>query len=138
MTDVLSALGPDDMPVCLHTQPSSYRAIKLYTDFGFKFITDPAVGARVNDLERALPALKQVMPAQAYAALGFARAPKALLDAAAGEQLAALVRAGIGCKLRQRRGANGEAEFTLYVDRADLDVARAAVADLSALSAKYL
>ena len=56
--------------------------------------------------------------------------------------LAALVRAGIGCKLRQRRGANGEAEFTLYVDRADLDaalaIARAAVADLSALSAKYL
>ena len=41
-------------------------------------------------------------------------------------------------KLRQRRGANGEAEFTLYVDRADLDAARAAVADLSALSAKYL
>ncbi len=52
--------------------------------------------------------------------------------------LAALVRAGIGCKLRQRRGANGEAEFTLYVNRADLDAARAAVADLSALSAKYL
>ena len=49
--------------------------------------------------------------------------------------LAALVRAGIGCKLRQRRG---EAEFTLYVNRADLDAARAAVADLSALFAKYL
>ena len=59
-------------------------------------------------------------------------------SASAIKLLAALVRAGIGCRLRQRRGANGEAEFTLYVDRADLDAARAAVADLSALSAKYL
>ncbi len=54
------------------------------------------------------------------------------------QMLAALVRAGIDCRLRQRRGASGEPEFALYVARADLDAARAAVADLSAISAKYL
>lgn len=86
LTDVLGALEDQDMPVCLHTQPSSYRAIKLYTDFGFRFVTDPAVGARTNDLERALPALRRVMPAAAFETLGFTRAPQALLDAAAGEQ----------------------------------------------------
>lgn len=83
---VLGALGPDDMPVCLHTQPGSYRAIKLYSDFGFRFITDPAVGARANDLERALEALRRAMPARAFEALGFERAPQALLDAARGER----------------------------------------------------
>lgn len=86
LTDVLGGLGPDELPVCLHTQPSSYRAIKLYTDFGFRFITDAAVGARANDLEAALPALRRAMPAAAFEALGFARAPRALLEAAAGER----------------------------------------------------
>ncbi|MBR6790216.1 MAG: GNAT family N-acetyltransferase [Oscillospiraceae bacterium] len=69
--------------VCLHTQPGSFRAIKLYTDFGFAFITDEAVGPRHNDLQESLPYLKKAMPAETYEALRFEPAPAELLAAAA-------------------------------------------------------
>ena len=39
-----------DYPVYLHTQPTSARAIKLYSDFGFKLLTDPIIGYRKNEL----------------------------------------------------------------------------------------
>lgn len=86
LSHVLAATVPEDLPICLHTQPSSFRAIKLYTDFGFKFITNAAVGARQNDLGMALPVLREVMPRAAFNAIGFACAPQALLDAAEGEE----------------------------------------------------
>ena len=51
-----------DYPVYLHTQPTSARAIKLYSDFGFKLLTDPVIGHRQNDLIESLPYLKKVLP----------------------------------------------------------------------------
>ena len=74
----------EDAPetICLHTQPGSFRAIKLYTDFGFAFITDEKVGCRENQLAESLPYLKEAMLPEAYAALRFEKAPEALLEAA--------------------------------------------------------
>lgn len=79
---VLSALPADGYPVFLHTHPSSYRAIKLYSDFGFRFLTDPRVGGRRNDLAECLPILKEYMPEAAFAALKTIAAPRFFLDAA--------------------------------------------------------
>lgn len=69
--------------VYLHTQPESYRAIKLYTDFGFSLLTDPAVGSRENHLTDVLPVLSRVMTPSSYGALRFAQCPKGFLEAAA-------------------------------------------------------
>ncbi|MEL6850127.1 MAG: GNAT family N-acetyltransferase, partial [Bacteroidota bacterium] len=38
---VLKDLSDADFPVYLHTQPGSFRAIKLYADFGFQVLQDP-------------------------------------------------------------------------------------------------
>lgn len=83
LSAVLAPLGEEDLPVCLHTQPGSFRAIKLYSDFGFRLLTDPAIGSRRNDLEESLPFLQEVMPPEAFRRLQFAEAPPVLLQAAA-------------------------------------------------------
>ena len=83
LTRLLMPLAPEEYPVYLHTQPSSYRAIKLYTDFGFALLTDARIGPRENHLAQSLPVLRQAMPPAAYAKLAFAQAPEALLAAAA-------------------------------------------------------
>jgi len=82
LSHVLSQLPPDGYPVFLHTHPSSYRAIKLYADFGFRFVTAPRVGRRPNDLMECLPILREVMPEAAFSRLGTIEAPQFFLDAA--------------------------------------------------------
>ncbi|MBQ8577692.1 MAG: GNAT family N-acetyltransferase [Clostridia bacterium] len=82
LSEVLRRLEPSDYPVYLHTQPGSYRAIKLYTDFGFAFLSDPVVGYRENHLPAALGYLKRKMPSKDYDALRFASAPEDFLSAA--------------------------------------------------------
>ncbi len=71
-----------DMPVYLHTQPTSVRAIKLYSDFGFRFITGPAIGHRRNDLDLSLPLLRRVMAGADYERLRFTETDGALHNAA--------------------------------------------------------
>lgn len=78
---VMRSFAAHEYPVFLHTQPGSFRAIKLYTDFGFGFLTDPIIGYRPNELAVGLPFLKARMPAHAYEQLGFAKAPADFLDA---------------------------------------------------------
>jgi GNAT superfamily N-acetyltransferase len=68
-------LGAEDFPIYLHTQPESFRAIKLYSDFGFDLITNERFGRR-NDLEECLPLLREHMPAAAFASLRMTRAPE--------------------------------------------------------------
>ena len=51
----------DEYPVYLHTQPGSFRAIKLYSDFGFELLTDEKIGNRVNQLKESLEYLKYNM-----------------------------------------------------------------------------
>ena len=69
--------------VYLHTQPASYRALKLYTDFGFALLTDPVIGQRENHLTDVLPILSRVMTPAAYGALRFAACPEGFRKAAA-------------------------------------------------------
>jgi ribosomal protein S18 acetylase RimI-like enzyme len=68
-------LQPKDYPVYLHTQPGSYRAIKLYSDFGFELLSDPVVGTRSNDLDECLPILERFMLEEDFKRLKVARAP---------------------------------------------------------------
>jgi ribosomal protein S18 acetylase RimI-like enzyme len=82
LSHVLGALPLDGYPVFLHTHPSSCCAIKLYTDFGFRFLTDPKVGSRENGLKASLPIMKELMPEAAFAALKTISAPRFFLDAA--------------------------------------------------------
>lgn len=77
---IMQELKEGDYPVYLHTQPSSYRAIKLYSDFGFKLLTEPIIGNRENHLEECLPILKHFMPRDDFDNLEFAAAPANLLE----------------------------------------------------------
>jgi ribosomal protein S18 acetylase RimI-like enzyme len=70
----------NDFPIFLHTQPESYKAIKLYNDFGFKIITDPEIGNRKNDINECLPILRENMPKEYYERLNFKELPKYYLD----------------------------------------------------------
>lgn len=76
---VMQHISPDGYPVYLHTQPGSYRALKLYTDFGFHLLQGEVGGPRPNDLAECLPVLKRCMPAQAYDRLLFSQAPEELV-----------------------------------------------------------
>lgn len=76
---VLKGLQSHDFPVYLHTQPRSFRAIKLYSDFGFKFLTDPMIGFRRNELNDSLPVLKQLMHRDDFEKIQFIKAPEHFL-----------------------------------------------------------
>ncbi|MCL2136374.1 MAG: GNAT family N-acetyltransferase [Coriobacteriia bacterium] len=69
------------LPVYLHTHPTSYRAIKLYADFGFCFIDDPVLGTRTNNLYESLDFLKKVMPQSAIEGIAIKSAPEPFLEA---------------------------------------------------------
>ena len=66
---MLKDLREEDYPIYLHTQPGSYRAIKLYTDFGFSLLSDKVIGNRKNDLEECLPCLLYTSPSPRDATL---------------------------------------------------------------------
>ncbi len=72
----------DTYPIYLHTQPSSYRAIKLYSDFGFQLITNSGyLGSRTNDLQKCLPILQTYMSKSAMENLKFTSAPAEFVQA---------------------------------------------------------
>lgn len=76
MTVVMQGINEENYPVYLHTHPSCYRAIKLYSDFGFALVkSEGKIGTRENDLEKALPILEEYMPESAYQGLNFENAP---------------------------------------------------------------
>lgn len=81
LSEVMQGLAEDDFPVFLHTQPGSYRAIKLYSDFGFSLLRDPVIGNLTNGLEECLPLLREYMPSDAYQALRITEAPASFLEA---------------------------------------------------------
>lgn len=61
LTEVMMGIPKEEFPVYLHTQPGSFRAIKLYSDFGFKIIKDKTVGNRANQYKQSLKYLKYFM-----------------------------------------------------------------------------
>ena len=70
-----------EFPVYAHTHPVASRAIGLYSEFGFKLITDPVVGYRENNLQESLPYLRETLPKKVYASLQTTKANPALLEA---------------------------------------------------------
>ncbi|TQS74888.1 GNAT family N-acetyltransferase [Ornithinibacillus gellani] len=78
---VMNRLPEEEYPIFLHTQPESYRAIKLYSDFGFRFLLDPVIGNRQNDLAACLPILQKYMPPSDFEKLKTAHAPAYFLEA---------------------------------------------------------
>ena len=88
LTAVMKELKEEDYPVYLHTHLSSYRAIKLYSDFGFCLVSNPVIGFRNNDLEECLPILQKYMPIKDFKNLKITQAPKDFLDAAASSKIA--------------------------------------------------
>lgn len=77
---VMKSLSESDYPVFLHSQPDSYRAIKLYSDFGFELLSDPQIGNRQNDLQECLPILKEYMPKQYFQNLRITKSPEYFLE----------------------------------------------------------
>jgi GNAT superfamily N-acetyltransferase len=75
LSDLMRPLPRDAYPVYLHTQPGSFRAIKLYSDFGFRILVNEQTGTRSNDHVEAMRYLKEAMPPEAYAGLRTAVAP---------------------------------------------------------------
>ena len=78
---VMKSLPENEYPIFLHTQPESYRAIKLYSDFGFCLLADPVIGNRQNDLEECLPVLQRYMLQSDFEKLEIGYAPQFFLDA---------------------------------------------------------
>ena len=77
---IMRKLAKQDYPVYLHTQPSSFRAIKLYSDFGFSLLSNDRFGIRKNDLDECLPILEKFMPKELFKNLRITSAPKAFVD----------------------------------------------------------
>ena len=72
LTCILREIDLKDYPVYLHTQPGSFRAIKLYSDFGFKLINSAGlIDKRKNEVEESLPILKEFMIKKDYDNLKF-------------------------------------------------------------------
>ena len=61
LTEIMRNIPSEYYPIYLHTQPGSFRAIKLYTDFGFKILTDEKIGNRENNYLESLKYLKYFM-----------------------------------------------------------------------------
>jgi len=78
---LMKNLPSEEYPIYLHTQPASYRAIKLYSDFGFALLSDETIGYRHNDLQECLPILKEYMPQKDFENLKITTAPKDFLAA---------------------------------------------------------
>jgi GNAT superfamily N-acetyltransferase len=78
---VMQDLNDEEYPVYLHTQPSSFCAIKLYSDIGFSLLTDPIIGNRNNDLEESLPILEKIMPREDFNKLEMTKTPIDFLNA---------------------------------------------------------
>ena len=73
-------LKPEDFPVYLHTQPESFRAMKLYSDFGFALLSDKKFGSRKNALDECLPILEELMPKKFFQNLKITEAPKKFVE----------------------------------------------------------
>lgn len=72
---IMGSLKDEDYPIYLHTQPSSFRAIGLYSSFGFKIVTNPTIGYRENQYLECLPILIEFMSKDSFQKLEFVEAP---------------------------------------------------------------
>jgi GNAT superfamily N-acetyltransferase len=61
-----SQIYGDNVPVYLHTQPCSYKAIKLYSDFGFSVTKEDTYSNAINECDEGLIELKKYMKPNVY------------------------------------------------------------------------
>ncbi len=59
-------LNNEKEAVYLHTQPESFKAIKLYNDFGFNISKNDTYGNAVNEYEDSIVILKNIMDNESY------------------------------------------------------------------------
>jgi GNAT superfamily N-acetyltransferase len=79
LSELLRDVPPEAFPVYLHTQPGSFRAIKLYSDLGFE-ILDNDTGSWRNDYVEAMLQLRNSMPADEYGRLRLTSAPESFVE----------------------------------------------------------
>lgn len=71
LSEVMKQIPNNEYPVYLHTQPSSFRAIKLYSDFGFSILTDEYIGDRKNEIQESIPYLEYFMGKDNFSKLNY-------------------------------------------------------------------
>lgn len=71
LSEVMKSIPSNEYPIYLHTQPGSFRAIKLYSDFGFSILTDEYIGDRKNQINESLEYLQNVMGDENFKKLTF-------------------------------------------------------------------
>jgi GNAT superfamily N-acetyltransferase len=79
LSAIMKRFERKDYPIYLHTQPGSFRAIKLYSDFGFQLLNGGKLGTRINELEKCLPILKEFMPKKDFECLKIIDTPDTLI-----------------------------------------------------------
>ena len=85
LSAIMRRFDSQDYPIYLHTQPGSFRAIKLYSDFGFQLLRGGKLGTRRNELEQSLPILKEFMPEKDFESLRIVDTPEDLIRMLEGE-----------------------------------------------------
>ena len=78
-TNVVENIDNNDLPIFLHTQPESYRAIKLYSDFGFKIAMNNKIGNRINNINDSIEYLKKNIPKKYFDKIGYINIPEKYL-----------------------------------------------------------
>jgi ribosomal protein S18 acetylase RimI-like enzyme len=80
ISKILENIRKTDLPIFLHTQPGSYRAIKLYSDFGFKIITNDKIGNRINNIDKCITKLIENIPEKYFRKIKYIKVSKRYLD----------------------------------------------------------
>ncbi|HSL28065.1 MAG TPA: GNAT family N-acetyltransferase [Anaerolineales bacterium] len=80
LSAIMRRFDSTDYPIYLHTQPGSFRAIKLYSDFGFHLLRGGRLGTRMNELEKCLPILEEFMPNTDFEQLKIVDTPAYLIE----------------------------------------------------------
>ena len=79
ISKLVENLNNDDFPIFLHTQPESFRAIKLYSDFGFKIAKNNKIGKRLTNINECLPKLKENIPEEYFKNIEYGYIPNKYL-----------------------------------------------------------
>ncbi len=79
LTYLTMNLKDSDYPILLHTQAGSFKAIKLYSDFGFKIALNEYVGNRKNEFEDSQLFLENNMNDLDFKNLTFSRIPENII-----------------------------------------------------------
>ena len=86
LSHVMDEFALGDYPIYLHTQPGSFRAIKLYSDFGFSLLSGDRLGSRKNDLSESLAILQDFMHSEGHKKLEIVEPDPVIIDMLSNER----------------------------------------------------